>query len=100
MTPRYKHDCTKCVFLGQHHEYDLYFCTGVERTPVVRRGDDPEDYVSGSIYWPDKEEIRVALTLAAHRGLLQQGDRYLAAVMAQNPDAREALQKYLRPECE
>jgi hypothetical protein len=24
--PRYEHDCTDCVYLGQHSEYDLYWC--------------------------------------------------------------------------
>jgi hypothetical protein len=24
MEARFKHDCTTCIFLGQHNEYDLY----------------------------------------------------------------------------
>lgn len=96
MKPRYLHDCEQCVFLGQHEEYDLYYCTGYEKTPVARRSDAPSDYISGSCWWPDYEAIRVALKLAAHKGLLKREDRYLEAVMNLHPDARAALEKYLR----
>lgn len=96
MEPRYAHDCSACLFLGQHEEYDLYYCTGYEKTPVARRSDAPSDYISGSCWWPDYEAIRVALKLAAHKGLLKREDRYLEAVMNLHPDARAALEKYLR----
>lgn len=95
MEPRYAHDCSACLFLGQHEEYDLYFCTGYEKTPLARRSDAPSDYISGSCWWPDYEAIRVTLLLAAHKGLLGKGDHYLKTVMDQYPDARDALEKYL-----
>jgi hypothetical protein len=47
---RYKHDCNKCVFLGNYNEYDLYFCAignfMVEPTVIARYGEDG-DYLSG-----------------------------------------------------
>jgi len=28
-TPRFKHDCSNCKFLGQHDQYDLYVCANL-----------------------------------------------------------------------
>jgi hypothetical protein len=44
--PRYAHDCSSCVFLGQFGEYDLYFCPG-ETTLLCRFGDEGHEYKSG-----------------------------------------------------
>lgn len=44
--PRYDHDCSSCVFLGQFGEYDLYFCPG-ETTLLCRFGDEGPEYKSG-----------------------------------------------------
>lgn len=60
--PNFKHDCEKCVFLGEHSNYidsngkiiskqicDLYVCPQDGRGPtvVVRFSDDGADYKSG-----------------------------------------------------
>lgn len=53
--PLYKHDCPRCVFLGQYeHLYDLYFCDqgalgnyGTMPTVICRISDVPHDYTSG-----------------------------------------------------
>ena len=52
-TPKYKHDCTKCRFLGQTigggRLTDLYICDPIpERSPtlVARFSDDEPDYFS------------------------------------------------------
>lgn len=34
--PRYKHDCTRCHFLGQIEGHDLYFCPSDGGTIVSR----------------------------------------------------------------
>ena len=47
MKPRYEHDCSACVFLGQYQEYDLYFCPG-EPTIVCR--EDANGYRSGMVF--------------------------------------------------
>lgn len=40
--PRYKHDCTKCAFLGQFEKDDLYFCPqGGLPTLIARYGAGP-----------------------------------------------------------
>lgn len=46
---RHKHDCERCVYLGQHDEYDLYYCeqNAGSATLVARWSDDGPDYVSG-----------------------------------------------------
>lgn len=46
--PRYKHDCDKCVYLGQHENYDLYYCeqSGLP-TVICRWGNNGCDYHSG-----------------------------------------------------
>ena len=52
-TPKYKHDCMRCHFLGQtiggQRIHDLYVCApNPERSPtlVARFGDDGPDYLS------------------------------------------------------
>lgn len=53
-SPRHKHDCERCVFLGSYENFDLYVCPASgERisTVVARYGDDGPDYVSGA-HWP------------------------------------------------
>jgi len=46
---RHNHDCSKCVFIGFTERYDVYFCTSVERTFILRFGDEPSDYISRSL---------------------------------------------------
>lgn len=48
--PRYNHDCTHCVFLGEMSRYDLYVCPHNKRikTLVARYGNDWSDYFSGT----------------------------------------------------
>jgi hypothetical protein len=50
--PRYEHDCEKCTYLGTYDGYDLYYCPhgapGFKiPTVLARRGNDPEQYISG-----------------------------------------------------
>ena len=51
-TPRYKHDCTRCEFLGQHESFDVYRCpTGLlGATYIARESDAEPDYAA----WPEK----------------------------------------------
>lgn len=67
--PRYPHDCKKCHFLGEHREYDLYFCPS-EVSIIARHGSDG-DYLSGidfgemAYVYP----LAKALALAKEKGL-------------------------------
>lgn len=45
--PRFTHDCTRCVFLGQHGPDDLYFHPDERQTVIARWGSIPQDYSSG-----------------------------------------------------
>jgi hypothetical protein len=48
-TPRFKHSCASCMFLGQEDGYDLYACPQGYGSPTViaRRSSEPSDYASG-----------------------------------------------------
>lgn len=43
-THQYRHDCTKCHFMGILEGHDIYTC---KDTIVARYGDDGPDYISG-----------------------------------------------------
>jgi hypothetical protein len=50
--PAYKHDCTKCIFLGKHRYtdgriVDLYYCEKCDGgTGIARFGNNGSDYAS------------------------------------------------------
>lgn len=68
--PRYEHDCTWCVFLGQYGDNDLYFCPGGGNpTVIARHSDEGSDYQSGlGINMPDLVEAERRARL---QGLIQ-----------------------------
>lgn len=76
MTPRYRHDCDNCVFLGPYAAnglvYDLYYHPGgVAETLVARCGDDGSDYESGPPSISHYSKIlTVAQKIATKKGLL------------------------------
>lgn len=47
---RYTHDCDACKFLGQHAEYDIYWCVNPRYrnldSVLARYSDDGPDYIS------------------------------------------------------
>ena len=45
---RHKHHCDKCKSMGQHLEYDLYFCECETGILVARYGDEKLQYLSGN----------------------------------------------------
>ena len=46
MKPRFYHDCTKCVFLGEIVGADAYYCVGYRHTTyIIRFGNKGLDYV-------------------------------------------------------
>lgn len=51
-TPRHKHDCTACTFLGQHGKADLYFCgkQPTSTTLIARHSSEGADYISGTCF--------------------------------------------------
>ena len=53
MKPKYKHDCSKCVFLGRYAKADLYVCPAegnIIDTVIARFSSDPPDYISGLMF--------------------------------------------------
>lgn len=72
--PRWRHPpCSKCIFLGRatHADTDLYFCSqGGRPTVIARRGDAPEDYVSGIAFSAADPAVEQACFRARTRGLL------------------------------
>lgn len=51
MTPRYKHDCDSCIFLGRHEDDDIYLCRSPQHgrdgdTFIFRWHDDGPAYSS------------------------------------------------------
>ncbi len=64
MTPLYKHDCTKCIFLANYNNHDLYFCaTETGRTVIARYGNLGSEYKSGFALAGKDEELAIALTI-------------------------------------
>jgi alpha-D-ribose 1-methylphosphonate 5-triphosphate synthase subunit PhnG len=67
---RYKHDCSACLFVGEHGEYDVYVCpqNGLP-TIVARYGDEGSEYVSGDagvtqlpvLVWGNREALKMLL---------------------------------------
>jgi hypothetical protein len=51
MTPKYKHDCSECNFLGNWSandmDHDLYWCSQGGYPTVISRHGDGEEYTSG-----------------------------------------------------
>lgn len=71
--PRYKHDCTSCLFLGQLDKYDLYICPKEVSgpTPVCRYGNEGWEYKSGMPFADqDIEPYATAKRRAIAAGLL------------------------------
>lgn len=80
--PRFKHDCTDCIFLGWTLEADLYFCQSEwHSTLIARYSDKPEFYESGIGYavWlrnrNESHSLVSALNLAVKKGYLKDPPR-------------------------
>lgn len=74
MTPRYKHDCDICTYLGQFNGLDLYVCRAdgdarILGTYVARYGDDGSEYTSGKWLVKTHPAICEAHRLATVQGL-------------------------------
>lgn len=72
MKPKYQHDCDNCVFLGQHSEYDLYYCPqGGHPTVIARYGNKGEEYTSGLSFAEKIEPLKIAKKLSIEKGLIK-----------------------------
>lgn len=71
-TPRYQHDCKRCVFLGHHLADDLYVCDA-EPTIVSRHSSAGPDYQSGICFARSSESLRQAALRAIELGHLTKG---------------------------
>jgi hypothetical protein len=74
--PKFKHDCSRCVFMGYIWSYkrnqavDLYFCPqcGLP-TVIVRYGNEGHDYTSG--IGLEDEDIKIGVEIAKKLELLK-----------------------------
>lgn len=89
--PRYVHDCSRCVFLGGHDRFDLYFCAGsLEKTVIARDGDDGPEYSSGMAFsYGAIESLTEARRRAQSRGLMSYDLHDALHAMRANAPARE-----------
>ena len=71
-SPRFKHDCDRCVFLGEHRAHDLYFCEACAGGPTViaRYGSEGKQYTSGLELAAVDPLLGEARRRASDRGLL------------------------------
>lgn len=69
---RYQHDCSRCHFLGQHENKDLYCCNQgmLGPTVIARNSDEPSDYESGMYGAFSDGALSRARRLAQAKGLL------------------------------
>ncbi len=70
-TPRFKHDCDICKYLGMYEEYDLYFCEN-EPTVIARYSSNGPDYMSGLMFATENRSkpLYEAKKLAIQQGLI------------------------------
>ena len=69
--PRYKHECTMCIFLGQYGIADLYFCSrGGCPVVLTRYSNDAAEYTSGLEATTVNPELQEAQRRAEERHLL------------------------------
>jgi hypothetical protein len=68
---RFKHDCDRCVPLGQYNGHDLYWCQQGNWGPTViaRFGDDGPEYTSGMAFVGSVPELTAAASRAHVAGL-------------------------------
>lgn len=78
MKPNFKHDCERCVFLGNTEEgFDLYYCQqkfGESFLPTIicRYSNKEEDYKSGLVFKYIDPHFKQAYELAKERGLINE----------------------------
>jgi hypothetical protein len=72
--PMWEHDCDDCLFLGTHHQHDLYYCQGVNGrrtrfpTLVARYGSNGPQYKSGVPLLKHDDNLWAAAVLAEAQG--------------------------------
>lgn len=48
--PKFDHDCDICLFLGNYHEFDVYFHPAERGGSIIlRSGNEPSDYYSSPV---------------------------------------------------
>jgi hypothetical protein len=73
-TPRFRHYCECCTFLGQHEAADLYFCmqgSMQDATVIARYSDKGSDYQSGLVFADRIEALGEAKRRAIASGALK-----------------------------
>ncbi len=73
-TMRFKHDCDKCIPLGQQGLYDLYYHPSFStQTVIARYGNEGPDYKSGIALVGIDPELTEAFGLALDQNLIDLG---------------------------
>lgn len=91
MNPRYPHWCNNCLFLGQHNEFDLYYCEehklhqaiyseGNNKPHIIMRNGDTGNHIwsfqrniwnkANDLKSPMKEAAQEAIKIASREGLI------------------------------
>ncbi len=69
--PIYKHDCEKCVFLGNFNNEDLYYCDqSIIPTVISRYSDVGPDYTSGMAFIGINKQLTEAYNRAIKLNLI------------------------------
>lgn len=70
-TPKFKHNCPCCTFLGNYKEFDLYHCEQVGIPTVIARYGENGDYCSGMEFGKENKipELGEAYRRAKELGL-------------------------------
>lgn len=72
---RHQHDCDKCISLGEHNEYDLYYCEQGGLPTVIARFGPEGEYKSGMCFILVDPDLKEAARRATIRELpLQPGE--------------------------
>jgi hypothetical protein len=70
---RYQHDCDECKPLGQHDEFDLYYCDQHGMPTVIARFGEDGDYMSGMCF-ANSGPLKEARTRAIVLDYIKAGD--------------------------
>ena len=70
-SPRYRHDCSICTFLGREGDYDLYYCDAGAKTVIARFGSEGWQYRSGIAFVGRDPELTEAFKRAKEKGLIK-----------------------------
>lgn len=99
--PLYRHDCSRCHFLGSVDNADLYACIGAsEQTVIARYSDEGANYSSGLYFAYGANPLLTEARMRAQKRDLLAYDldmalAYVATIPEGNPSAQELLERLM-----